>query len=61
MQAKYKLLINPSPPLEDDNSSKPVPGYDLGHTLGTDDQEPHIPLLEIPHDQHGPIEVFISA
>ncbi|KAJ9087034.1 hypothetical protein DSO57_1037230, partial [Entomophthora muscae] len=24
-----------------DNSSKPVPGYDPGHTLGTSNQEPH--------------------
>ncbi|KAJ9078737.1 hypothetical protein DSO57_1003597 [Entomophthora muscae] len=41
MQAKYKLLTNHSPLLENDNSSKPVPGYDPGHTLGTGDQEPH--------------------
>ncbi|KAJ9053539.1 hypothetical protein DSO57_1023268 [Entomophthora muscae] len=41
MQAKYKLLNNHSPLLENDNSSKPVAGYDPGHTLGTGDQEPH--------------------
>ncbi|KAJ9088135.1 hypothetical protein DSO57_1026165 [Entomophthora muscae] len=41
MQAKYKLLTNPSPLLENDNSSKPVPGYGPGHTMGTGDQEPH--------------------
>ncbi|KAJ9058279.1 hypothetical protein DSO57_1013969 [Entomophthora muscae] len=41
MQAKYKLLTNPSPLLENDNSSKPVPGYNPGHTMGTGDQEPH--------------------
>ncbi|KAJ9085285.1 hypothetical protein DSO57_1015489 [Entomophthora muscae] len=41
MQAKYKLLTNPSPLLENDNSSKPVSGYNPGHTMGTDDQEPH--------------------
>ncbi|KAJ9081141.1 hypothetical protein DSO57_1017847 [Entomophthora muscae] len=41
MQAKYKLLTNHSPLLENDNSSKLVPGYDPGHTLGTGDQEPH--------------------
>ncbi|KAJ9052914.1 hypothetical protein DSO57_1029373 [Entomophthora muscae] len=41
MQAKYKLLANPSPLLENDNSSKPVPGYSPGHTMGTGDQEPH--------------------
>ncbi|KAJ9066699.1 hypothetical protein DSO57_1006922 [Entomophthora muscae] len=41
MQAKYKLLINHSPLLENDNSSKLVPGYNPGHTLGTGDQEPH--------------------
>ncbi|KAJ9071738.1 hypothetical protein DSO57_1033993 [Entomophthora muscae] len=41
IQAKYKLLINHSPLLGNDNSSKPVPGYDPGHTLGTGDQEPH--------------------
>ncbi|KAJ9078140.1 hypothetical protein DSO57_1009837 [Entomophthora muscae] len=41
MQAKYKLLTNHSPLLENDNSSKPVPGYDPGYTLGTGDQEPH--------------------
>ncbi|KAJ9084194.1 hypothetical protein DSO57_1026963 [Entomophthora muscae] len=41
MQAKYKLLTNHSPLLENDDSSKLVPGYDPGHTLGTGDQEPH--------------------
>ncbi|KAJ9080571.1 hypothetical protein DSO57_1023494 [Entomophthora muscae] len=41
MQAKYKLLINHSPLLGNDNSSKLIPGYDPGHTLGTGDQEPH--------------------
>ncbi|KAJ9056770.1 hypothetical protein DSO57_1029645 [Entomophthora muscae] len=41
MQAKYKLLTNPSPLLENDDSSKPVPGYNPGHTMGTGDQEPH--------------------
>ncbi|KAJ9076213.1 hypothetical protein DSO57_1028437 [Entomophthora muscae] len=43
MQAKYKLLTNPSPLLENDDSSKPVPGYDPGHTMGTGDQKPHTP------------------
>ncbi|KAJ9051661.1 hypothetical protein DSO57_1002795 [Entomophthora muscae] len=41
MQAKYKLLTNHSPLLENDDSSKPVPGYDPGHTVGTGDKEPH--------------------
>ncbi|KAJ9053490.1 hypothetical protein DSO57_1023756 [Entomophthora muscae] len=41
MQAKYKLLTNPSSLLENDNSSKLVPGYSPGHTMGTGDQEPH--------------------
>ncbi|KAJ9051683.1 hypothetical protein DSO57_1002382 [Entomophthora muscae] len=41
MQAKYKLLTNHSPLLENDDSSKPVPGYDPGHTLGPGGQEPH--------------------
>ncbi|KAJ9052705.1 hypothetical protein DSO57_1031654 [Entomophthora muscae] len=41
MQAKYKLPTNPSPLLENDDSSKPVPGYNPGHTMGTGDQEPH--------------------
>ncbi|KAJ9072303.1 hypothetical protein DSO57_1028921 [Entomophthora muscae] len=41
MQAKYKLLTNHSSLLGNDNSSKLVPGYDPGHTLGTGDQEPH--------------------
>ncbi|KAJ9067986.1 hypothetical protein DSO57_1033310 [Entomophthora muscae] len=41
IQAKYKLLINYSPLLGKDNSSKLVHGYDPGHTLGTGDQEPH--------------------
>ncbi|KAJ9076191.1 hypothetical protein DSO57_1028594 [Entomophthora muscae] len=41
MQAKYKLLTNHSSLLENDNSSKPVPGYSPGHTLGTGDQKPH--------------------
>ncbi|KAJ9078131.1 hypothetical protein DSO57_1009829 [Entomophthora muscae] len=43
MQAKYKLLTNPSPLLENNDSSKLVPGYDPGHTMGTSDQEPHNP------------------
>ncbi|KAJ9090193.1 hypothetical protein DSO57_1004771 [Entomophthora muscae] len=41
MQAKYKLLTNHSLLLGNDNSSKPVPGYNPGHTLGTGDQKPH--------------------
>ncbi|KAJ9076367.1 hypothetical protein DSO57_1026996 [Entomophthora muscae] len=41
MQAKYKLLTNPSPLLENDDSSKLVPGYNPGHTMRTGDQEPH--------------------
>ncbi|KAJ9086134.1 hypothetical protein DSO57_1007249 [Entomophthora muscae] len=41
MQAKYKLLANHSSLLGNDNSSKPVPGYDPGHTLGSGEQEPH--------------------
>ncbi|KAJ9085641.1 hypothetical protein DSO57_1012013 [Entomophthora muscae] len=41
MQAKYKLLTNHLPLLGNDNPSKPVPGHDPGHTLGTDGQEPH--------------------
>ncbi|KAJ9083842.1 hypothetical protein DSO57_1030565 [Entomophthora muscae] len=43
IQARYKLLAGHLTLLENDNSSKPVPGYDPGHTLGTDDQEPHSP------------------
>ncbi|KAJ9061341.1 hypothetical protein DSO57_1021528 [Entomophthora muscae] len=41
MQVKYKLLISHSPLIENDNSSKPVPGYDPGNTLGTGGQETH--------------------
>ncbi|KAJ9051558.1 hypothetical protein DSO57_1003497, partial [Entomophthora muscae] len=41
IQAKYNLLTNHSPLLGNKNSSKLVPGYDPGHTLGTGDQEPH--------------------
>ncbi|KAJ9071627.1 hypothetical protein DSO57_1035162 [Entomophthora muscae] len=41
MQAKYKFLTNHSPLLENDNSSKLVPDYDSGHTLGTGNQDPH--------------------
>ncbi|KAJ9048600.1 hypothetical protein DSO57_1033396 [Entomophthora muscae] len=41
MQAKYKLLINHSPLLGNDDSSNLVPDYDPGHTLGTGEQEPH--------------------
>ncbi|KAJ9072131.1 hypothetical protein DSO57_1030371 [Entomophthora muscae] len=41
MQDKYKLLAGHLLLLENDNSSKPAPGYDLGHTLETGDQEPH--------------------
>ncbi|KAJ9070723.1 hypothetical protein DSO57_1004952 [Entomophthora muscae] len=47
MQAKYKILTNHSPLLENDNSSKPVPGYNPGHTLGTGDQEPHTPVVSL--------------
>ncbi|KAJ9081053.1 hypothetical protein DSO57_1018674 [Entomophthora muscae] len=47
MQAKYKLLTNHSPLLGNDNSSKLVPGYDPGHTLGTGDQEPHGPTIHL--------------
>ncbi|KAJ9050243.1 hypothetical protein DSO57_1016220 [Entomophthora muscae] len=46
MQAKYKLLTNPSPLLKNDGSSKPVPGYDPGHTMGTGDQEPHSDFMQ---------------
>ncbi|KAJ9065424.1 hypothetical protein DSO57_1019752 [Entomophthora muscae] len=50
MQAKYKLLINHSPLLRNDDSSKLVPSYDPGHTLGTGDQEPHtLPSNPRPH------------
>ncbi|KAJ9054484.1 hypothetical protein DSO57_1013974 [Entomophthora muscae] len=48
MQAKYKLLTNHSPLLENNDSSKPVPGYDPGHTLGTGDQEPR----RVPWSRH---------
>ncbi|KAJ9060815.1 hypothetical protein DSO57_1026863 [Entomophthora muscae] len=41
MQAKYKLLVNHSPLLGNGNSSKPVPGCDPGHNLGTGGREPH--------------------
>ncbi|KAJ9083146.1 hypothetical protein DSO57_1037614 [Entomophthora muscae] len=41
MHAQYQLLASQHPLLVNDNSSKPVPGYDPGHTLGTGDQEPH--------------------
>ncbi|KAJ9082661.1 hypothetical protein DSO57_1002607 [Entomophthora muscae] len=37
MQAQYKLLASQYPLLVNDDSSKPVPGYDSGHTLGTGD------------------------
>ncbi|KAJ9078244.1 hypothetical protein DSO57_1008628 [Entomophthora muscae] len=51
MQAKYKLLTNPSSLLENDDSSKLVPGYNPGHTMGTGDQEPHMYLEPFPpHD-----------
>ncbi|KAJ9052598.1 hypothetical protein DSO57_1032614 [Entomophthora muscae] len=40
IQAKYKLLENHSPLLVNDNSSKPVPGYDPGHNLENGNQEP---------------------
>ncbi|KAJ9075995.1 hypothetical protein DSO57_1030417 [Entomophthora muscae] len=46
MQAKYKLLTNHSPLLGNENSSKLVPGYDPGHTLGTSDQESHTNSLD---------------
>ncbi|KAJ9090599.1 hypothetical protein DSO57_1000451 [Entomophthora muscae] len=66
MQAKYKLLINHSPLLENDNSSKLVPGYNPGHTLGIGDQEPHNTLVvakitpppaNISHNTHGALKV----
>ncbi|KAJ9067958.1 hypothetical protein DSO57_1033624 [Entomophthora muscae] len=41
IQAKYKLLAGHLSLLENGNSSKLVPGYDPGHTLGTGDQELH--------------------
>ncbi|KAJ9086259.1 hypothetical protein DSO57_1006143 [Entomophthora muscae] len=41
MQAKYKLLASHLLLLGNVNSSKLVPGYDPGHTLGTGGQEPH--------------------
>ncbi|KAJ9066861.1 hypothetical protein DSO57_1005524 [Entomophthora muscae] len=41
-----KLLTNHSPLLENDDSSKPVPGYNPGHTLGTGDQEPHTGVIQ---------------
>ncbi|KAJ9049628.1 hypothetical protein DSO57_1022402 [Entomophthora muscae] len=47
-KAKYKLLTNHSPLMGNDNSSKPVPGYDPGHTLGTGDQESHRVVFPIP-------------
>ncbi|KAJ9054012.1 hypothetical protein DSO57_1018888 [Entomophthora muscae] len=47
MQAKYKLLDNHSSLLWNVNSSKPVPGYDQGHTLGTGDQKPHNGCLQV--------------
>ncbi|KAJ9090320.1 hypothetical protein DSO57_1003847 [Entomophthora muscae] len=40
MQAKYKLWTSHLPLLENDNFSKPVPGYDPGHTLRTGGQDP---------------------
>ncbi|KAJ9053946.1 hypothetical protein DSO57_1019452 [Entomophthora muscae] len=41
MQTRYKLLEGHLSLLENVNSSKPVPGYDPGHTLGTGVQELH--------------------
>ncbi|KAJ9058634.1 hypothetical protein DSO57_1010427 [Entomophthora muscae] len=41
MQAKYKLLASQHPLLVSDGSSKLVPGFDPGHTMGTGGQEPH--------------------
>ncbi|KAJ9073574.1 hypothetical protein DSO57_1014761 [Entomophthora muscae] len=38
MQAKYKLLASHTPLLGNDSSSKPVPGYDPGHTMETGEQ-----------------------
>ncbi|KAJ9066968.1 hypothetical protein DSO57_1004398 [Entomophthora muscae] len=52
MQDKYKLLTNHSLLLENDNSSKPVPGYNPGHTLGTGDQEPHNLLCSEEQHRH---------
>ncbi|KAJ9074687.1 hypothetical protein DSO57_1004137 [Entomophthora muscae] len=45
MQAQYKLLASQHPLLVNDGSSKPVPGYDPGHTLGTGDQEAETLLM----------------
>ncbi|KAJ9061011.1 hypothetical protein DSO57_1024896 [Entomophthora muscae] len=53
MQAKYKLLTNPSPLLENDDSSKPVPGYNPRHTMKTGDQEPHTNLYKFLSIEHG--------
>ncbi|KAJ9084522.1 hypothetical protein DSO57_1023617 [Entomophthora muscae] len=52
MQSKYKLLANHLPLLGNGNSSKPVPGYGPGHTLGTGDQEPHKAPGSIPNPSY---------
>ncbi|KAJ9051724.1 hypothetical protein DSO57_1001990 [Entomophthora muscae] len=40
------LLASQHPLLRYDNSSKSIPGYDPGHTLGTGDQEPQNHQME---------------
>ncbi|KAJ9075392.1 hypothetical protein DSO57_1036599 [Entomophthora muscae] len=48
MQAQYKLLASQHHLLVNDDSSKPVLGYDPGHTLETGNQEPHTYLSQTP-------------
>ncbi|KAJ9051960.1 hypothetical protein DSO57_1038911 [Entomophthora muscae] len=41
IQGKYKLQLSHMPQLGSDNPFQPVPGFDPGHTMGTNEQEPH--------------------
>ncbi|KAJ9052461.1 hypothetical protein DSO57_1033929 [Entomophthora muscae] len=59
MQAKYKLLTNHSPLLGNVNSSKPVSGYNPGHTMGTGDQDPHTPSCQCFPSSHHYLLVII--
>ncbi|KAJ9076905.1 hypothetical protein DSO57_1021879 [Entomophthora muscae] len=41
IQSMYTLIASHLPLLGNDNSSKPVPGFDPGHIMGTGEQESH--------------------
>ncbi|KAJ9056787.1 hypothetical protein DSO57_1029507 [Entomophthora muscae] len=59
--AKYKLLANHLSLLGNDDSSKPVPGYDPGHIFGNGDQEPHRNLPSTPVSKNSPPPIKVGS